>query len=110
MLFRHRILIACLTLAVPVMLWALTKGDPVKGKETFKRCAVCHGDSGEGRAAIAKAYGVQMPHLGSAAVQSLDDAAVRKIIVEGKGKMQPVNLSQQELADVIAFLRTLKKP
>ena len=50
-----------------------------------------------------------MPHLGSKEVQSLDDATLKKVIAEGKGKMKPVNLNDQEAADVIAFLRTLKK-
>jgi hypothetical protein len=50
-----------------------------------------------------------MPQLGSKEVQSLDDAALKKFIVEGKGKMKPVNLTDPEAADVIAFLRTLKK-
>ena len=51
-----------------------------------------------------------MPVLGSKEVQSLDDAALKKIIAEGKGKMQPVKLSDAEADDVIAFVRSLKKP
>jgi len=50
-----------------------------------------------------------MPHLASKEVQSLDNAALTKVIVKGKGKMQPVSLSDPEVADVIAYLRTLKK-
>jgi mono/diheme cytochrome c family protein len=86
------------------------KGDAAKGKEIFiSRCSVCHGDSGEGKEAIAKMLGVKMPVLGSKEVQSLDDAAIKKIISEGKGKMKPVSLSDQEMNDLVAFLRTLKK-
>lgn len=91
------------------MVFALANGDAVKGKEVFRHCSVCHGDSGEGREAIAKAYGVQIPALGSKEVQSLDDAALRKVIAEGKGKMKPVTLSEAEMGDVVAFLRSLKK-
>ena len=51
-----------------------------------------------------------MPALGSKEVQALDDAALKKIISEGKGKMQPVKLSGAESDDIIAFVRSLKKP
>jgi mono/diheme cytochrome c family protein len=96
-------------LMAPLLLLALGTGDAAKGKQVFSRCAICHGDSGEGKEAIAKVYGVKMPALGSKEVQSLDNAALKKIIVEGKGKMKPVNLSDSEVEDVIAFLRSLKK-
>jgi mono/diheme cytochrome c family protein len=97
------VLIAFLTLA-----WG--KGDAAKGKALFSRCAICHGDSGEGKEVMAKALGVKIPDLGSKEVQSLDDAALKKIIVEGKGKMQAVKLPDAEVEDVVAFLRSLKKP
>ena len=84
-------------------------GDVDKGKEVFKRCAACHGDSGEGKEAIAKMFGVTMRPLSSHEVQALDDAALKKVILEGKGKMSPIALSDAEAGDVIAFLRSLKK-
>ncbi len=96
-------------LGIPFLLPATGNGDAAKGKEVFKRCAACHGDSGEGKEAIAKMFGVKMPALSSKEVQSLNDAALKKVITEGKGKMQPVSLSDPEAEDVIAFLRTLKK-
>jgi cytochrome c2 len=94
-----------------IALWCLaeTKGDATKGKEVFRRCSICHGDSGEGREAIGKAFGVTMTPLGSKEVQSLDDATLKKKITEGNGKMRAVKLSDEEAEDVIAFLRTLKK-
>jgi cytochrome c len=88
---------------------AAGNGDPVKGKQVFSRCVVCHGDSGEGKEAIGKMFGVTIPQLGSKEVRSLDDATLKKYITEGKGKMKSVNLSDEEASDVIAFLRTLKK-
>jgi len=94
---------------LPLLLLALESGDVDKGKEIYGRCAVCHGASGEGNEAIAKMLKVEMPPLSSKEVQSLDDAALRKVIVEGKGKMKPVKLSDQEMENVIAFLRSLKK-
>ena len=104
-----RILILSAALMAPLMLLALAKGDIAKGKQLFSRCSVCHGDSGEGKEAIAKMLGVKMPVLSSKEVQSLDDATLKKIIVEGKGKMKPIKLSDSEVEDVIAFLRSLKK-
>ena len=78
------------------------------GKEVFNRCATCHGESGEGKEAIAKMFGVKMPPLYSKEIQSMDNAALRKVILEGKGKMPPVtNLTDKQVADVIAYIRTL---
>lgn len=94
---------------MPLLLPALEKGDSAKGKEVFSRCAICHGNSGEGKEAIAKMYGVQMKALSSKEVQSLSDADLKKILSQGKGKMKPLGLSDQEIENVIAFLRTLKK-
>jgi len=76
----------------------------------FGRCSMCHGDSGQGNPAIAKALGAEIPDLGSKEVQELDDAALKKVILEGKDKMQPVHLTDTEVADVISFVRSLKKP
>jgi cytochrome c553 len=110
MRFRIRLWIMVTALIIPLSIIAIEKGNPSKGKEVFTRCAICHGDSGEGKEAIAKMLGATMPALSSKEVQSLDDAALKKVIAEGKGKMKPVSLSDSELADVIAYLRTLKKP
>jgi mono/diheme cytochrome c family protein len=110
MLLKRLIWILFPVLMISFALSAQKKGDIAKGKTLYSRCSVCHGDSGEGKEAIGKALGATMPHLGSKEVQSLDDAAIRKVIVEGKGKMKPVvNLSSQEVDDVIAYVRTLKK-
>ena len=109
MRIRYRALILLPVLMLPLMI-ALGKGDAAKGKTVYSRCAICHGNAGEGSEAIAKALGVTMPALSSQQVQSLNDAALKKAIVEGKGKMQPVKLSDAEAEDVIAFLRSLKKP
>lgn len=99
-------------LALMVALWAFAApaGDVAKGKALFNRCSICHGESGEGKDSIAKAFGVRMLALGSQEVQALDDAAIKKIILSGKGKMQPVSLSNEEAQDVVAFIRSLKKP
>lgn len=110
MRLRFRVWILLPVFLIPLLMLAGGKGDVEKGKTLFSRCSICHGASGDGNEAIAKAYGVEMPVLGSKEVQSLDDAALKKIIVEGKGKMQPVKLSDAEGDDIIAFVRSLKKP
>lgn len=98
-----------ITLIAPLWIAGAEKGDPARGKEVYKRCSVCHGETGDGNPAIAKAYGVSMKPLGAKAVQSMTDDAIRKVILEGKGKMQRLTLTDEEVEDVIAYLRTLKK-
>ncbi|HUA86261.1 MAG TPA: cytochrome c [Bryobacteraceae bacterium] len=82
-----------------------------EGKTVFdSRCQACHGPNGEGKAAIAKLFKVDLPQLGSAKVQSMTDAELKKVITVGTGKMRPVSgLSDQQVDDVIAFVRTLKQ-
>ena len=106
---RLTVCIVLFVVAFSLSAFAQPKGDAAKGKQVFSRCSVCHGDGGEGREAIGKAYGVIMKPLGSKEVQAMNDAALKKAVVEGTGKMKPVKLSDQEIADVIAFVRTLKK-
>ena len=101
-------LVLLLVAAVPAL--AAGKGDAAAGKKLFAgKCASCHGASGEGKDAIAKMFKVEMRHLGSKEVQAKSDADLRKIINDGNGKMKPVKLSDEEAANVIAFLRTLAK-
>ena len=99
-------LIAMASLGLPLF---GQKGDAAAGKAIFaKRCAACHGPTGEGKAEIAKMLKVEMRHLGSKEVQAQTDAEFRKIIREGKGQMKPVkDVSDQDLSNLVAYLRTL---
>lgn len=104
------------TLALTLLLVAATpaltagKGDTAAGKTLFaSKCASCHGANGEGKEAIGKMFKVEMKHLGSKEVQAKSDADLKKEITEGSGKMKPVKLSDEEAANVIAFIRTLAK-
>ncbi|MFQ5696465.1 MAG: c-type cytochrome [Terriglobia bacterium] len=108
-----RILVATfalsLTLTLPLLL--LGAGDTGAGKKVYaKKCATCHGKQGEGKPAIAKMMKVELRHLGSKEVQAKSDEQLRKATVEGVGKMKPVKgLSDEDVANLIAYLRTLKR-
>ena len=95
--------------AAPLLLAG--KGDAAAGKPVFsKQCATCHGAAGEGKVAIAKMLKVTLRHLGSKEVQAKSDAELRKNINEGIGKMKPPKgLSEKEVDDVVALVRTLAK-
>jgi len=108
---QSRTVIWILLPALILPVWILAaEGNVANGKQVFSnRCIVCHGESGEGKEAIAKAMGATMKPLGSLGVQALSDENLKKGIVEGRGKMKPLPMSDQDVADVIAYLRTLKK-
>lgn len=81
-----------------------------EGQTVFAaKCQACHGPKGEGKPSIAKMFNVEMHPLSSKEVQSKTDAEFKKIITTGNGKMKPVaGLSDKQIDDVIAFVRTLK--
>jgi mono/diheme cytochrome c family protein len=89
----------------------LAHGGAPEGKAVFTaKCQACHGEKGEGKASIAKMFNVSMHPLGSKEIQSQSDADIKKTITEGHGKMKPVGgLDDKQVADVIAFVRTLKE-
>ncbi len=103
------VFIVLVLVAAPLLLGG--KGDAAAGKAVYtKNCAACHGAAGEGKEAIAKMLKVTLRHLGSKEVQARSDGELRKIITEGTGKMKPTKgLSDKELDDLIAHLRTLAK-
>ena len=82
-----------------------------EGKAVFDRaCKSCHGPDGAGNPTIAKMMKVEIPVLGSSAVQALPDADLKAVVTKGKGKMKPVaSVTGSQVDDVIAFVRTLKK-
>jgi mono/diheme cytochrome c family protein len=99
-----------LTVMLALPLLAISGGDADKGKALYTgKCAMCHGADGAGKDAMAKALKVEFKPLGSKEVQSKKDAELKKDFLEGNGKMKPVKLTDEEAANVIAYLRTLKK-
>jgi mono/diheme cytochrome c family protein len=81
-----------------------------EGKALFaSKCASCHGANGEGKESIAKMMKVTMRPLASKEVQAKSDADLKMGITMGQGKMKAVaGLSDPQVADIIAHLRTLK--
>jgi mono/diheme cytochrome c family protein len=86
-------------------------GDAAAGKTVYaNKCQLCHGADGEGTTGYAKAMGLQPARMASDAVQKKTDAELKKIILEGSGKMKPLrNLGDADIANVIAYIRTFAK-
>ncbi len=89
----------------------LFAADVAAGKDTFaKKCSSCHGAAGEGKDAVAKMLKVEIKPLTDKEVQTKSDADIKKIVLEGTGKMKAVaGVDAKSADDVVAFLRTLKK-
>ena len=98
----------------PIMLRAaVAGGDARRGQAIFLQdCQGCHGPDGKGGG---KGF---MPHVGPLArkgyIETLPDDYLADVIAEGgaaagKSAFMPVwknTLSQQDIADVVAFIRT----
>jgi mono/diheme cytochrome c family protein len=86
-------------------------GDAAAGRDLFgKKCASCHGASGEGKDAIAKTFKVEMRNLGSKEVQAKSDADFKKVMMDGTGKMKGVkDIDAKGTDDIVTYLRTFAK-
>jgi mono/diheme cytochrome c family protein len=97
---------------VPTILLGLTSLDEVElGKAVYmKKCKMCHGADGNGNPAMARMLSVEFKSMSSVHIQSLDDESIAQTIKKGKGKMAKVrNISDEDIAHVISYLRTLKE-
>jgi len=75
-----------------------------------KACKSCHGADGTANPAIAKMMKVEMRDLQSPEVHALSAADIKKVIVQGKGKMKPVtSVAGAAADDVAAYVKTMKK-
>jgi mono/diheme cytochrome c family protein len=75
-------------------------GDPVAGEKVYQAtCARsdCHGPDGSGAGSDAADLANEVP--------AKSDAEIRSILDNGEDLMAPLDLSNQEVADVIAYLR-----
>ncbi|MGB7281098.1 MAG: cytochrome c [Candidatus Acidiferrum sp.] len=80
------------------------------GAALFKtKCAVCHGAEGKGDTGIGRADKIR--DLGSPEVQKQTDEELAGIIGNGRGKMPAYgkSLKPEQIKDLVAFIRTLKK-
>ncbi len=101
--------------ATVTILAAFTMGayaaDAKAGQATYdKACKSCHGTDGTANAGVAKMMKVEMHDLQSSEVQAMSADDIKKIIVEGKGKMKPTtSVTGSAADDVAAYVKTLKK-
>jgi mono/diheme cytochrome c family protein len=99
------VLVLIVVLCMSMLVMAQT-ADSAKGKTLFaSKCALCHGANGEGKAPMKTKTLVKT---------ALTDADLSNAINKGftdpatKATMKPVQLSAAEVADVVAFIKTLK--
>ncbi len=86
---------------------ARAQGD---GASVYKsKCAMCHGADGKGDTPVGKS--MKLHDLGSPDVQKQTDAQLIDITANGKGKMPGYKgkLTDDQIKQVVAFIRTLKK-
>jgi mono/diheme cytochrome c family protein len=102
-----------LVLMAVALIWVtpLIAADAAAGKDLYgKKCASCHGVNGEGKEAIAKMFNVEMKPLTSKDILSKTDADLKKVMLEGSGKMKTVkDLDAKGADDIVAYLRSLAK-
>jgi mono/diheme cytochrome c family protein len=90
--------------------FATTARAQTGGEALYKgKCVACHGADGKGDTAVGKANKVR--DLGSADVQKQSDDEVAGIISNGKGKMPAYgkSLKAEQIKDLVAYIRSLKK-
>ena len=99
--------ILCGFAALQGMAWA---ADAEAGKAIYaSKCRTCHGPDGQGNANMAKALKTEIKPLSDPEVQGMSEADIKKIIMDGKGKMKPVAVSGADLDNVAAFVKSMKK-
>jgi len=105
------VVLVLLVVAVVLYVNPVFAADTAAGKELFgKKCASCHGASGEGKESVAKMLKVEIHNLGSKEAQAKSDADLKKIILEGTGKMKGVkDVDAKGADDLVAYMRTFAK-
>ena len=85
--------------------------DAQAGKAVYDRsCKGCHGPDGAGNAAVAKMMKVEMKDLKLSDVQAMSDDDIKKVVMDGKGKMKPISsVTGANLDNVAAYVKSLKK-
>ena len=109
--FLNPALILLLGLALLAAPAVFAEGGAEAGKAVFdKKCATCHGKEGVGNEKMAATLKVEIRHLGSKQVQEKSDEDLQKDFTTDHGKKKAVKgLSEDDVKNVIAYVRTLKK-
>jgi mono/diheme cytochrome c family protein len=104
-------LVGVAVMAGALLVTSASAADAGAGKDVYlKKCKACHGEDGHGNEGMAKILKTTITPLDSDAVQSKSDADLKTVITQGKDKMKPVTgLSDADIANVIAYVRTFKK-
>jgi mono/diheme cytochrome c family protein len=92
----------------------VTADSQAKAKKLYARdCALCHGDSGDGKTDLAKDMQLTLVDwTDSKSLSDRQDQELFKIIRDGKGKMPPEETSRakdDEIWNLIVFIRGLGK-
>ena len=105
-----------------LMLWPLAgqAQDAATGEEIYAQyCALCHGEQGRGDGSLSANLDPKpRDHTNGAYMNALTDDHLLKVVSEGGGAagLAPIMpawqgiLSEQQILDVIAFVRTLAVP
>ena len=117
---RMRTLLLLSLILVPGLGSAQTKGDPKVGKAKYDaNCVGCHGATGKGDGAAAAALNPKpQDHTDGKIMNALTDKYLFDIIKDGgasvkKAPFMPASnkkLSDQEISDVVAYIRSLANP
>lgn len=108
-----RLLGAVAVVFVLVMAALLARGggeSTTEGPKLYNaKCASCHGKDGSGATAMGKK--LKLRDLRSSEVQKQPDQKLYDIIAKGKGKMPPneKKLTQEQMKDLVAYVRQLAK-
>jgi mono/diheme cytochrome c family protein len=84
-------------------------GDPARGKAVYEAsCVSCHGPDGAGRTPMGQM--MRAGNLTDAAVHArLSDGQMAAVVKNGKGRMPSFDLADEQLRDVVAYVRSLKR-
>mgnify|MGYP001163309407 FL=1 len=103
----------CALGVIPISLAASGKGNPEAGQKLYREsCQNCHGATGKGDSDMAAYLAPPPANLTAKATQEKTDAQLRKVIQEGRPGTAmtgyAVAFNEEKLADVIAYIRSLK--
>jgi cytochrome c len=102
---------SAIILSLALSSFAFGAGDAAKGKDIYmKKCKSCHAEDGAGTPAMQKKYADKWKALAGKEVQAMNDAAMIKgIEAAANHKALLKTTAAADLADVIAYIRTMKK-